>query len=260
MLRFIPLLLSGAVLLSVAGCKKDNDKPNDQTGKLEIVFRALWDGQPLVLNSPQPYPGDLSLRFAEVDYFLTNVHLENTAGDLHTLFELALVDFQISNTTANGADAGLILSLENIPSGTYPAMHLGIGLDSTLNTTRPADYPSGHPMGVEANRYWDAWSSYIFSKLQGLADTTGDGVPDKPFAYHVGGNSLYRPLTFAGPITISSGGTTRLVFDLEVKELFATGAGTYWDIDGSPTAHNEGSPAMLVIMNNYQSALSMRLL
>jgi hypothetical protein len=258
MLRLLSLFLLSSLLLTFGACKKDEDKPKDQVGNIQLVFRALWDGQPLVLNTPLAYAGDVSLRFAEVDYYLTNVRLNADGGEHQSLFDLTLVDFQISNTNAGGAHAGLLLSVTDIPTGTYPSIQLGIGLDSVLNATRPADYPAGHPMSVDANRYWDAWSSYIFSKLQGLADTNGDGIPDRPFAYHAGGNSLYRSLQFAGPIQVRSGETTRLIFDLEVKSLFSTGVDTYWDIAASSSAHNEGHPAMLVIMNNYQQALSMR--
>lgn len=254
MKKLLSLMLAAAVIFSSAGCRKESD----DTGSVELVFRALWDGVPLVMNQPVDYPGGLQLRFAEMDFYLSNARLEKAAGDSLPLQDLALVLFTERNVDAVAAGEGIVYRLEDLPAGNYRGVTLGIGLDQVLNATRPQDYPSSHPLGVAANRYWTPWTSYIFSKLQGLADTNADGVFDLPFAYHAGGAGLYREVRVDRDLSIRGGQTLRLEFDLEVKELLRLENGGYWDIVAQSSAHNPDNPAMLVIMNNYARALKLR--
>jgi hypothetical protein len=254
MKKYLVLALALAVLAGASSCGKDPET----TGTVELVFRALWDGQPLVMNQEVAYPGGLALRFAEMDFYLSNARLLTNGADAQPLRDLDLVLFTNANLDPASAAGGIAIRVEDIPAGTYPGLTLGIGLDPTRNATRPQDYPSTHPLGVAANRYWEAWGSYIFSKLQGLADTDGDGVFERPFAYHAGGNNLYRELNFNRNITVKGGETLRLEFDLEVKELLRLDNGGYWDIVAQSSAHNPDNPAMLVIMNNYAQSLYLR--
>lgn len=244
------LLLAG---LSACEKKKDMDGP----GTVDIVFRALWEGQPLVMNAPVDYEGAMDLKFAEMDFLLSNARLVATDGTEVPLSDgVALVHFTSVNTDAAAAEQGITFRFEDIPSGDYTGLILGIGLDAATNATTPQDYPSLHPLGVAGNRYWDAWDSYIFSKLQGLSDPQGDGVYELPFAYHAGGTPLYREVTLPLAMEVEKGATKRLTADLQVKALLKLEGGGYWDIVAQSSAHNPDNPAMLVIMNNYASALS----
>lgn len=252
--RGIMLVIAAAMLLFSAGCRKDEPS----TGSVELVFRAQWDGVPLMMNQPVDYPGGLQLRFAEMDFYLSNARLERDGGDALPLQDLALVLFTDANIDPSSAAQGITYRINDLPAGTYRGVTLGIGLDEILNATRPQDYPSTHPLGVAANRYWTPWTSYIFSKLQGLADTNADGVFELPFAYHAGGAGLYREVRTDRDLTIRGGKTLRLEFDLEVKELLRLENGGYWDIVAQSSAHNPDNPAMLVIMNNYVRALKLR--
>lgn len=252
--RYVALWL---LIVVVTGfqCQKDNI---DGPGEVEMVFRAYWEGQPVVMNTAVAYPGDVSLRFAELDFLLSNARLLAADGTSYPVGAVHLINFTESARDAAGAEQGFRLTVKDVPAGQYVGLVLGIGLDAATNATRPQDYPSLYPLGVAGNRYWEAWSSYIFSKLQGLADMDQSGVYNKPFAYHAGGTPLYRELTFMQPVRIFAGDRTVLAWDLDVKRLFATGTDSWWDVRMVSSAHSPDHPAMLVIMDNYADALQLR--
>lgn len=249
---FFLVVLSLGLMLN--GCKKDPSGPPT----LELNFRALWDGEPLVMNTTYDYPGGLPLKFGELDYIVSNMRLVRADGSELPLMDVTFINFSNQNATTQMALDGINLQFKDLDPGiNYIGIILGIGLDSLTNTTKPQDYPTGHPLSISANRYWEGWSSFIYSKWQGLADFDGDGTFTNTYAYHAGGQQLYREILFPLNFITGVGKTHRYRFDLEAKELMNTGNGTYWDIRQFPTAHNPNNPAMLVIMDNFATALTM---
>lgn len=261
-MRVSYFLLVLALGLVFNGCKKEEQPvPKDVEpipSILELNFRALWDSEPMVMNTTYDYPGNLPLRFGELDYIISNMRLVKADGSTLPLADVAFINFSNENSTLQLASEGITLKWEDLDAGeSYTGIILGIGLDSLTNTTKPQDYPTGHPLSISANRYWEGWSSYIYSKWQGLADFDGDGVFTNTYAYHAGGQQLYREILFPLTFTTAEGKTNRYRFDLEAKELMHTGNGTYWDIRQFPSAHNPNNPAMLVMMDNFATALTM---
>lgn len=254
MKHILLLLIAGMLMLSA--CEKKDDGP--ATGTLELVCKANFAGDPLVIGTAYDYPlNDWSLKFYLVDYLMSNVRLVDQNGEAISLADVAIVDFSPVNTDPAKAAAGIKFTFTDVPKGTYPTMIVGIGVDTAVNRTRPQDYPSGHPLSIGANRYWDAWDSFIFTKTQGLADLTGSGVFSTPFSYHTGGDALYREVSFAHNTRIEGGQTTTMTLDLDVRDLFQQADGTWWDIQAQPNAHTPDDPAMLMIMDNYEDAFSL---
>ncbi len=251
--------MNKVILLSVLfvlflGCDKEE---LDRNGTLELVCRAHWDGTPIVIGEPLAYPLDMALKFYELDYIMSNVRFTNSEGVVVQLKDIALVSFTENSTTPAGATAGQSFTFVDLPSGSYNQFAVGIGVDSVRNATKPQDYTAGHPLSIGANRHWTPWNSFIFSKLQGLADVTQIGSFVHPFSYHSGGTALYREVTFNKDIRIEGGKKTKLVLDLDVRKLLQKADGTWWDIESLSGAHTPDHPAMLMIMNNYASALTL---
>ncbi len=255
-MKSIWTLLGALALLMFASCDKKDDGP--QTGSLELTCKATFGAEDLVIGQAYSYPlNNSALKFYLVDYLMSNVRLINSDGEAVQLSDVDIVDFSTVNTDPAQAAAGITFRFDSIPNGEYGTLIVGIGVDTLLNRTKPQDYPSGHPLSIGANRYWDAWSSFIFTKTQGLADMAGSGVFALPFAYHTGGDGLYREVTFQKTTKIEGDKTTTLRMDLDVQALLQQQDGSYWDIGADPNAHTPGEPAMLLIMDNYQHALQL---
>jgi hypothetical protein len=236
------------------GCEKEDQ---NTPGTLEVVCRANWDGVPLVIGSACAYPPDLALKFYELDYILSNLRFRNSGGEVVHLKDIALVSFTENNTNEADAMAGQVFQFDALPTGSYDQLTLGIGVDSIRNATLPQDYPTGHPLSISANRHWTPWNSFIFSKLQGLADISQSGSFVHPFSYHSGGTALYREISFTNVIQIEAGKTTKIVLDLDVRKLLQQPDGSWWDIENQSGAHTPHHPAMLMIMDNYANALTL---
>ncbi|MCF8238460.1 MAG: hypothetical protein K9I85_09920 [Saprospiraceae bacterium] len=250
------VLWGAMTILMFAGCDKKNDGP--QTGSLELTCKATFGAEDLVIGKAYAYPvNNSALKFYLVDYLMSNVRLINSDGDTVKLNDVDIVDFSTVNTDPIQAAAGITFRFNDIPAGEYGTLIVGIGVDTLVNRTKPQDYPSGHPLSIGANRYWDAWKSFIFTKTQGLADMAGNGVFNLPFAYHTGGDALYREVTFQKTTSIEGGKTATARMELDVRALLQQQDGTYWDIEAEPNAHTPGQPAMLLIMDNYPDALQL---
>lgn len=244
------------IVLAASSCEKKDDGPT--TGSLALTCKATFDGEDLIIGKAYAYPlNNSALKFYLVDYLLSNVRLINEQGVAFSLNEVDIVDFSTANTDPAKAAAGITFRFDSIPKGNYQALIIGIGVDTVLNRTKPQDYPSGHPLSIGANRYWDSWKSFIFTKTQGLADVNGNGVFSLPFSYHTGGDGLYREVTFQHTTQIKGGQITPVRLDLDVRELLHQQDGSFWDIEAEPNAHTPSEPAMLLIMDNYQHAFSM---
>lgn len=252
------ILFAALATFMFASCEKKDDGP--ETGSLELTCKATFGAEDLLIGKAYAYPlNNSALKFYLVDYLMANVRLINSNGEAVQLNDVDIVDFSTVNTDPAQAAAGITFRFDSIPNGEYGSLIVGIGVDTLLNRTKPQDYPSNHPLSIGANRYWDAWSSFIFTKTQGLADANGNGVFSLPFSYHTGGDGLYREVTFQKTTRIEGGKTAALRMDLDVKALLQQQDGTYWDIATKPNAHASDVPAelaaMLLIMDNYQHAL-----
>lgn len=139
--------------------------------------------------------------------------------------KLNLVQFYISNiilVDANGnetpADGVYLLmkpeeeeyAIGNFPPGDYTKIIFDVGIDSATNHADPSLYAIGDPLGAQfPNMHW-GWSfGYIFVRIDGEADVTGDGTPDNPdglFELHLGSDHYVATIEIDLPVTIGEGG------------------------------------------------------
>ncbi len=138
--------------------------------------------------------------------------------------KLNLVQFYISNiilVDANGNETpaeGVYLLMKpeeeeyaigNFPAGDYTKIMFDVGIDSATNHADPSLYEIGDPLGAQfPNMHW-GWSfGYIFVRIDGEADVTGDGAPDNPdglFELHLGSDHYVATIEIDLPLTIGEG-------------------------------------------------------
>lgn len=244
------------LVLTVVGCKSDEDK----SGELAITFKAVYDNDPLVLNTQEVwYHAKETMTFSNLNMFLSDLSL-STASENVELSDIEFVDFQASNRDEMGAETGVTLRYEVDP-GNYTALNLGLGVSSDLNAMAPSDFDNDHPL-AQFGSFWTAWNSFIFSKTEGRIDSDGDDVPDLGFVYHIGADQMYRSVSANGNIEVTDGGTTEITVYVDYKRVFGT-ANDYIDILSYPAFHSPQDSTLnaltQALADNFAQALTIEM-
>lgn len=211
-MRMLFLLLS--IIVGFGACTPENNNPK---GKLEIIFKAKYNNQPLVLfqNIPTGKLNPDTIYFKKLEFFISDI--KGVSGGIAKDFtEVGYISMAGSlNTTA--AESGTMFTINDVPAGTYSQLNLGVGLSDAVNSTSPGDYTSSSPLGSNGN-YWVSWNSYILSKMEG--DILQSNNSKTGFLYHAGVNGMHQLREFAKNFTIADGQTTQLVFHINAEDFF----------------------------------------
>lgn len=216
-------LAASATLMS---CKKDdptptteNPTPSVETAEVRIEFEHQWDvagaAADFALNTAYTHPetGD-DLTFTTFKYYVSNIRLKKQDGTWWTQPEsYFLVDLSDASST--------LLSIPNVPTGTYTEISYVMGVDSTRNV-------SGAQTGALSttnNMFWSWNSGYIMLKAEG----TSPQAVGNSFAYHLGGftgaNNIVteKSAVFsAETLNVSTTGTNKVHFMVDPSLLFHT--------------------------------------
>ncbi|MCC6726279.1 MAG: hypothetical protein IT258_17360 [Saprospiraceae bacterium] len=250
-------------ILGFAACGDDDAQPKDPAATVNLNFRALYNGNPLVLYQPLDYPDGKQIRLQNFNFFVSKIKLlgEGTTPD-YQLSGIEFFDF-VGNQDATAAEKPLTRNYEKVPLGTYKGISIDFGVPSELNNANSGSLPSDNPLRQHfASHYWSDWDSYIFMKSEGIYDSTGDGVfnqSDIGFEHHPGTNEVLTSVTLLQPIVL----TDKLVYDLnlfgDVYEIYVH-EGVALDLS-DPANKNTQSlsdlPLAKSLMNHWLSALSL---
>ena len=241
------LLFLALIGFSLASCNK--------TGDFDLSFHATWDSNPLVLNESQSY-GDLNLKFENLTFYLSDVSLTNDDGET---IELSDVEFvELNSFTETDAINGQTFSFTDLPAGKYTKFSFSIGVPPDLNATTPEDYNVSDVLG-KTDYYWGPWASYIFSKIEGNADTDGNGEFDLKFFYHTGSNALFRSFEINRDIIIDDKNPTNLELYIDYDVLLRDENEDYFNISEFPKNHKpEDLDALTALVDNYVKAIKFR--
>lgn len=220
------LTLSAFAFLTACG-----DQGTEETGvNFDITFKATFDGVQLEKNKDYQF-GAIPLFVEAYRMYLSDITL--LKGDQEfVISEIEYLDF----TPSNASFANPTITFKNVPEGEYTGIRLGFGVKPALNAKRPSDFPVGHPLAIE-NDYWSGWSSYIFSTLDGKADSDNNGSKNLSLAYHCGSNAVYKTFDFTQAIHVHAGEAgAQISFDL--KKYLTLADGTLYDIVANPATSN----------------------
>ncbi len=238
------LFLLGLSLVVLGNCTQKDD-----VGTVNLIFSALYDGQPLVMNQVVDYDGS-SMRINVSEFFISEIKLIGSGGE-RVIGDTRYVDF-----TSSAGDQ-VELKFYDVPNGTYDVIEFSVGIPADKNAMKPEDFSSDHPLS-RSSSYWQGWQSYIFSKLEGKLDTAGSGVTDLTFIYHSGKDDLYTKVVVQlnSPFVVDEGSQT-LNLAVEHQALFKQDGG-YLDINAKPTAHNpDDLEYPSVILENFKTGISL---
>jgi hypothetical protein len=251
-MKRITLLALGILLLAMA-CTEDKGSTN---GTLKMVFKAHYDGEPIVLNTGEYeyFDGNL-LKFAKLNLYVSHPTLVKDGFELE-LEDILFVDFGEANRTMGGAVDGVSYTWK-LAAGVYDALDLGIGVSPDLNGKLPTDYPQSHPLN-QSGQYWTPWNSFIFSKTEGRYDPDSDGTFDVGFVYHIGSDMMFRQKTEMDDFIINADEETVVEVNIDFKRVLGTPA-EYVDIQDFPAFHSPQDPALAaltaLLASNYEAAV-----
>ncbi|MEO5581800.1 MAG: MbnP family protein [Saprospiraceae bacterium] len=226
-LRFLgmksSLLLT--LLCFFASCDK-SDPPS--TGIINLSFTSHFGQEQFSALKTYTYLGNQSIKLSKFDFYITGIQFISNSGTID-IDQHALIDL----TSSLAGDQ--ILTLRNIKSGEYTSIKLAIGVIPSLNKKQPKDFNSSDVLS-STSHYWEAWNSFIFSKIEGVLDTAGTKTYDLGFAVHMGTDQCLQTLTFPKSFRVSENEMT-IHLDVDIKSIFMA-SGTFFDFTKSPLNHN----------------------
>ncbi len=219
-----------------------------KSGSLEFNIKPTFKSEPLVLN--QAYEmGDLSVKFENLTFYFSDISLADKNGESVNLSDVEFV--QLNSFDQEGAEAGQSFVYSDLKTGSYPKLNFSIGVPEDLNAMSPGDFGVAEPLG-RTDHYWEPWASYIFAKIEGNADTNGDGEFDLKFFYHTGSNALFRSFEVNTPVVIENDAVTTFELKVDYNELLKNADGTYFDIVTFPRNHNpDDLETITQLVDNY---------
>jgi len=197
-----------ATSLFFSSCDRDKGK-----GTLEIRFSALYNTESLSLYTSYPTPDGDSMSIQVLNFLVSDIRLVTTDDK-----EVILLDDDSKFIDFDSPNAQMI-SLADVPAGSYKAIRFGVGVQPSLNAKQPNNFPSSSPLGDVGN-YWTAWDSYIFSRVEGQLDTSRSSDQTLPFLYHSGVASMYQERTFSKTFDVVEGNTSTVLYTLQARDIF----------------------------------------
>ncbi len=249
------LLIPVCFLLLMTSCGDDTAiLPEPEVADVSLTFKTMFGDNELDFNTTvYDYEG-MEMTISKFDFFISNVALyKNVEGALDPeqteLFEIDFLDFTQNNNSVT------IESL-NVPVGEYDGIVFSIGVPSDLNAQQPGDFSVTHPLGItNVGHHWAAWDSYIFSKVEGRLDTSGN-QDYVNFSYHPGTDALFSNKIEKGiSINLVAGQQKTINFEIDLENIFVSGGAL--DIEMYPDSHSpDESTGAEHVMDNFPSSIS----
>ncbi len=215
-----------------------------------LTFKTNYKGQTFLLGKDYTYNDSLNLRFAYLSLFATNIRLIKEDNSEVLLSDAKKIIF--NNKTEADASKGVSFTFSNVPADHYKAISFNIGVSKDLNAKIPGNFSADNPLSGEDD-YWVAWKSYIFTKTEGFLFKTGATEPESAFVYHTGSDAALRSKTITAAIHLDADHAHSI--NLDVSKILNGSAGKV-DVINKSSSHQTGDePVMMLIMDNYQTAI-----
>ncbi|MFN0202641.1 MAG: MbnP family protein [Bacteroidia bacterium] len=245
------ILYGLAIILPLLSFQCSRNEPKYGELKLRIVPKYGQDA--LVMYQNVVSAQGFSMQFQRVSLFLQ----VQDGGAIAKNGEADFVFIDLSNLTDLAKATQGISSSFDLEVGNYNALNLGIGVPKSLNKKQPSDFSSKSPLS-ETGEYWKSWDSYIFTKTEGVMDTTKTGKGDLPFSYHTGIDEMFRTINFPASFTINENQSTELVLELDVKELLNGKAGVINPLKNQNSHSLSNKSIAITLSDNYKTALKIK--
>ena len=228
------LAASLLMILAFAACKPDPVPVDPVQGTFQLAFAVKWGANDLALSQKYMAPDGRNYQIDVLKFFISRLQLLTPSDSVVNIKDVALVDLYRANSNVISGAA---------PTGSYTGMRFNLGLDYDLNHSDQTSYPTSHPLSTTSGMYWTWASRYIFTMIEGRADTTSTdslGV----FLYHSGADSMVRPMEFRNlNIVLGENETKTQTLTLDMQKVFF-GATDSIDVSADPITHTLDNPGL----------------
>jgi len=184
----------------------------------------------------------VDLKFDVAQFYLTAFNLEG---------ESASDNYELEDTYLLVKGDQHMYDLGEGRVGQIKNLGLKLGVLEVDNHKDPASFGAGHPLGPQTpSMNWSWANGYKFIRLEGTADTDGDGTYETDFIYHLGGDNSLTDITI---------NAIDLAVDSEMEEipLKVDFAKFFQNIDIATENVSHGDPVLSSKMTaNYSSVIS----
>lgn len=172
--------ISLILVFALVACKKDTktepepENPVTPTGSLKINFENVVDTMDLDFVTTYTNANGDSYTITKFNYYISNIVITKNDNSIFAEPESYHL-VQASDPLSS------IITLKNVPFGSYKSLTFMLGVDSTRNC-------SGAQTGDLAenkNMFWSWNTGYIMLKIEGSSPQSGDA--NKALTLHMGG-------------------------------------------------------------------------
>ena len=245
------MIASVGILVSFYSCSKEDTKVGDDTvsGTVNLKFENFVGNELLSLSSSDNHyvntNGD-SFSVNMYKYYISNIRfVKADASEYHDESNCFLIDA--------AEPVSLNRFISKVPAGTYTAVKLLLGIDSTRNVSGAQSGDLDPMYGM----FW-AWSTgYIMAKVEGRF--TNDQGVNTPMSFHLGGfsgkYSVLKEVTIPLPqdLKIADQTTSTITFKSDVLKWFEAPILISFNNLSNVGAAGEDAAN---IANNYKNAFS----
>ncbi len=255
-MRKLAILLGLATIFYSSSCSKQ--VIIGETANLDLDFKLLYDGEPLIFGNFYDYSPETQISIDRFSYFISDLVLIGESGsDELELKEIDFLDYNKIDDPFPVTSPVINSRINNIPSGEYSAIKMGIGVNSELNATLTSEYSSSHPLG-QADLYWDELNTFIFTMIKGGFDTDGNGDLDRIIFFRAGTTNLYTEVTIPVQLILRNSETGTLSFTVDLKKLLTQNNSEMLGVD--ELANNVDTPDLVTmqkVMNSFPEAIQL---
>lgn len=212
------LCFAAASLSIFSGCKKDDPVVPGQKGSVAVEFQNYVGSQPLSLIGAIDYPylnaNNDSFKVTLYKYYVSNIRFVSSNGTEYAEPE----SYHLMDA---GDPYSLSFNISNVPAGTYTAVKVLLGVDSTRNVSGAQTGALDPIHGM----FWTWNSGYIMAKVEGSSPQSS--TPDGKFSFHLGGfsgaYSVLNEVTIPLPqnLVIGDNTTSTVTFKSDILKWFA---------------------------------------
>lgn len=205
-----------------------DDPVTEEKGTLKLNFNFVFDGQ-IIDNNTFDFSNNWEMQLTTLKIYFSNIIINNVISNTQEeIIDVYLVDFGDPYTSSNTIE---------LESGSYNNFSLGVGLDSQTNSINPNNVAPDNPLHTFNLMHWANWNTYIFMKLDGKIDTTGNDNFNHPFTYHPGAIQLYDEINESFNFDIYPSLETEIEIVVDINKIFNPANSNNINIISQPSTH-----------------------
>ncbi len=236
-LSTLPLLLIIGLIFSTESCRDDEPK----YGQFQLVFKMLYDGQPMPIQSDHIYTypdSEMQFYLTKYSFYMSDLQVDDQEVDLLNN-DAKLISFTTDFATVESSEAGFKTDPITLQTGEYEGLNFLLGVKNNLNNLLPTDFSNASDLSL-TGEFWAGWESYIFTKTEGKLKAPDSTSYNFPFALHTGGVDLAKKYVNSVLFTVSEGEITEIPVYIDLYHEFKNKeSGKVYDILDQPRIHRK---------------------